>query len=251
MFSEYNLDKNEISMIPIEKIKSLYFPCITEIYNKRMKTILDNLSIFDLLLPVEKHPQKDEFILVGRYDTYIFISKNTKLKEIPCLIEGYTGTTNQYLKIFQRLQNRGDTNKRNKQGILNILLWKGVTYEKIEMKTGFTKHDLKNYNYDKIIPGKYINSHTTEKTLNWICNLNLNNDVKVFLYKKAGHPKGDMQRLTEEKRKFLQALFREVKRFYQLSSQEQINVINNALSFKGIMIFLLQAQIDRYINNKV
>lgn len=52
-----------------------------------MNSTIEYLDIFDLLLPVEKHPLKDEYILVGKYDCYNFITNNPHIKQIPVLLK--------------------------------------------------------------------------------------------------------------------------------------------------------------------
>ncbi|MDM5187308.1 hypothetical protein QUF99_08200 [Bacillus sp. DX4.1] len=240
--------KQEISMIPLRKIKPLYIPHITKVFYTRMNNIFSHLGIFDLLLPVEKHPQKDEYFLVGKYDLYYFMINHTNLNEAPCIIEEFTGKTTQSLKILRRLHNKGDSNKTSKQNILSKLSNRNLPLSKIIKMTGFIKQDLKDYHYNSVVPRKYISDHTTETTLNWIANLTLDATVKEFLYERAGLPQKNQDRLTDEKRKFLNHFFRNSKRFEQLSAPKQINVLTYAMNFKGVVISHLQKQIDSYLN---
>lgn len=246
--STYSNSIQKISMVPLEKINPLYTPHITKVFYTRMNNIFPYLDIFDLLLPVEKHPQKDEYFLVGRYDFYYFIINNTNLNEVPCITEEFTGNTAQSLKILRRLHSKGDSNKISKKNILNKLSERNLTSSQVIKMTGFTKQDLINYHYNSAVPQKYISNHTTEATLNWITNLKLDAIVKNFLYERAGLPQKNQKRLTDEKRKFLQYFFRNTKRFEQLSVPKQINVLTYALNFKGVIITLLQQQIDNYLN---
>ncbi|WP_254610161.1 MULTISPECIES: hypothetical protein [unclassified Bacillus (in: firmicutes)] len=156
----------EIITIPLRKIKPLYIPHITKVFYSRMNNIFSYLSIFDLLLPVEKHPQKDEYFLVGKYDLYYFMISHTNLDEAPCIIEEFTGDTTQSLKILRRLHNKGDSNKTSKQSILNKLSNRNLSFSQLTKMTGFTKQDLRDYHYNSAVPQKYINNHSTEATLN-------------------------------------------------------------------------------------
>ncbi|PFS44593.1 hypothetical protein [Bacillus thuringiensis] len=237
----------EVSMIPIEKISLLYNPHITKSYSKKMNSTIEYLDIFDLLLPVEKHPLKDEYILVGKYDCYNFITNNPHIKQIPCIIEDFTEKPSQYLKILRRLHNKGDSNKTNRQFILNKLEENHFPLLQVLKQTGFTKNDLRDYNYRVTVPKNYINSHITEKTMNWISDLKLKSNTKQFLYKCAGLPIGNHKRLTEEKKKFLQHFFAHAKGFEKLTTPQQINILTNALNFKAIMTAQLQQQINCYL----
>lgn len=237
----------KISMIPIEKINPLYISHITKNYSKKMTNTIEYLDRFDLLLPVEKHPQKDEYILVGKYDCYNFIANNQHIRQIPCIIEDFIDKPSQYLKILRRLHNKGDSNKTNRQFILNKLVENHFPLLQILKQTGFTKNDLRDYNYKVTVPKNYINSHTTEKTMNWISDLKLRSNTKQFLYKCAGLPIGNHKRLTEEKKKFLQHFFTHAKGFEKLTIPQQINILTHALNFKAIMTAQLQQQINCYL----
>ncbi|MBO0999557.1 hypothetical protein IOC57_17640 [Bacillus sp. SD075] len=249
MFVEHNrYSPKEINWIPIKKIKPLYIPHITKTFYKRMNINFHYLDTFDLLLPVEKHPQKEEYFLVGRYDCYLFMINETNLKEVPCIIEEFTGKPSQYLKILRRLHNKGDSNKTSKQSLLNKLQARNLSISQVIKMTGFTKQDLEDYHYKQTVPQEYINNHTTEKTLNWIDNLSLDNTVKDFLYKSAGLPQSNKERLTDEKRKFLQYFFKHAKRFEQLTIPEQIEVLATALNFRSVVMSFLQEKIYRYLD---
>lgn len=212
-----------------------------------MTNTIEYLDRFDLLLPVEKHPQKDEYILVGKYDCYNFIANNQHIRQIPCIIEDFIDKPSQYLKILRRLHNKGDSNKTNRQFILNKLVENHFPLLQILKQTGFTKNDLRDYNYKVTVPKNYINSHTTEKTMNWISDLKLRSNTKQFLYKCAGLPIGNHKRLTEEKKKFLQHFFTHAKGFEKLTIPQQINILTHALNFKAIMTAQLQQQINCYL----
>ncbi|WP_255290293.1 hypothetical protein [Bacillus cereus] len=212
-----------------------------------MTNTIEYLDRFDLLLPVEKHPQKDEYILVGKYDCYNFIANNQHIRQIPCIIEDFIDKPSQYLKILRRLHNKGDSNKTNRQFILNKLVENHFPLLQILKQTGFTKNDLRDYNYKVTVPKNYINSHTTEKTMNWISDLKLRSNTKQFLYKCAGLPIGNHKRLTEEKKKFLQHFFTHAKGFEKLTIPQQINILTHALNFKAIMTAQLQQQINWYL----
>lgn len=237
----------DISMIPIEKIIPLYNPHITKSHFQKMNSTIKYLNTFDLLLPVEKHPKKDEYILVGKYDYYTYIANNLYMRQVPCMIEDFIDQPSQYLKILRRLHAKGDSNKINRQFILNKLEEKHFPLLQILKQTGFTKSDLRDYNYKVTVPKNYINSHTTEKTMNWISDLKLKSNTKQFLYKCAGLPIGNHKRLTEEKKKFLQHFFTHAKGFEKLTTPQQINILTNALNFKAIITAQLQQQINCYL----
>ncbi|PAF16916.1 hypothetical protein [Terribacillus saccharophilus] len=249
MITKSNMEfKPELIYVQFDKIKPIYSPVFTQTFMKRMRNTVKFHETFDLLLPVEKHPVKDEYILVGRYDVYSFIKDDGLLKEVPVVIEEYTEETLQFLKILRRLHNKGDASKSNKQSILNMLQLKKIPLSLILKKTGFTKQDFSNYNYNEDILSKYINTYTTEQTLNWIYKLKLEEDVKDFLYNRAGLPQGNAMRLTDEKRKFLQLFFIKADRFLELLPSQQIEVLANALNYKEIAMSFLQKQIDNFLD---
>ncbi|WP_259416006.1 hypothetical protein [Bacillus toyonensis] len=198
-----------------------------------MDITIEYLGIFDLLLPVEKHPQKDEYILVGKYDSYNFITNNPHIKQVPCIIEDFTEKSSQYLKILCRLHTKGDSNKTNRKSILTKLEENHFPPLQILKQTGLTKQELRNYNYKPTVPKNYINSHTTEKTMNWIIDLKLESTIKQFLYQCAGLPIGSHKRLTEEKKKSLQHFFVHKQGFEQLTIHQQIKVLTNALNLSS------------------
>lgn len=206
-----------IIMIPLRKIKILYEPHVTEAFYNRMKNNLYFLDTFDLILPVEKHPQKDEYVLVGRYDAYSFILNEDPLKTVPCIVEMFTGKEGQFLKILRRLHNKGDSNKISKERVLSKPQISKLSLSQVENLTGLTKKELSGYQYHLEVPKIFINHNTTVNTLNWISSLNIDDDVKEFLYKRAGLSKRNNKRLTDEKRKLLQEFFKQAKRFEQLS----------------------------------
>ncbi|MCM3790339.1 hypothetical protein M3221_18335 [Domibacillus indicus] len=243
MFTKTRTEINIIT-IPIDKIKPLYNPKVTGTFSKRMHRSLDYLNTFDLLLPVEKHPQKDEYYLVGSYDRYSFI-KEMGFKKAPCIIEDFTDKNSEYLKILKRLDNKGDSNKANKQYILNKLLLSNVPSIEILEKTGFTNQDFTNYQYKPTVPAEYKNDYTTEETLNWIEGLKLENSVKDFLYERAGL--NNAERLTGEKRKFLQHFFKNAQRFQELSAFQQIEILAAALNFNNVAMLYLQGKIDEHL----
>ncbi|MFS0689947.1 hypothetical protein AB1K89_12010 [Sporosarcina sp. 179-K 8C2 HS] len=238
----------DIIMIPLRKIKTLFEPHVTEVFYKRMKNNLYFLDYFDLILPVEKYPHKDEYVLVGRYDVYSFIANKDPLKSVPCIVETFTGREGQYLKILRRLQNKGDSNSTSKERVLSKPQIRNLSLPRIENMTGLTKKELSGYKYNQEVPKKYINLNTTVNTLNWISSLIVNDDVKAFLYKRAGLPQGNNKRLTDEKRKLLQVFFKKVKRFEQLSSSAQIKVLRDTLKFKDEFIHYMQIRIDSLLN---
>lgn len=239
--------KPEIIMIPLHKIKTLYEPKVAKTFTNRMRNNYYYLETFDFILPVEKNPRKDEYVLVGRYDMYSFITNETRLKEAPCIIEVYTGATSQYLKILSRLHNKGDANNTNKEYILSKPQIRNLPSVQIELRTGFTKREIRDYYYKPAVPKEHINQHTTVKTLNWISNLQIDQTVKLFLYRCAGLPEDNRNRLTEEKRKHLQRFFKHAQRFEQLSSTEKIQVLRSALNFNDSFIQYLQIRIDSFL----
>ncbi|MGG4491316.1 hypothetical protein [Metabacillus idriensis] len=132
-----------IEMVDFYKISTLYFPHVTKVFMKRMTSTHAQLSDYDLILPVEKHPDREEYILVGRYDCYEYISTFHKTKEVLCIIEEFTEKETQYFKILRRLHNKGDSNKKNKKLLLNRL--EHQNFSKINKMTGFSRSELKDY----------------------------------------------------------------------------------------------------------
>lgn len=234
-------------IIKITKIKPMYIPEITSVFLKKTNKTFQYLDTFDLLLPVEKPPKKDEYILVGRYDCYSFLKNDTDLKKALCIVEEFTDGTSQYLKILRRLHGKGDSTKLNKRNILHMLQSHKLSPAQISKMSGFKNHDFDSYHYSENIPKHYINNHTTEQTLNWIANLSLDTNVSKFLYESAGISKRDNKRLTNKKKKKLEFFFEHAKRFEDLSYTQQIKLLSRALNFKAVVMTCLQKEIDMYL----
>ncbi|MED3793773.1 hypothetical protein P4571_15150 [Niallia alba] len=239
---------NIIYSLPLKSIKPLFVPKITGVFIKRTDITHRLLTTFDVLLPVEKVPNKDEYILVGRYDVFYYLRNTKEDLSVKCIIEEYTGSLQQYYKILRRMHSKGDMTKKNKQIVLQLIKGFGVNISSVSKNTGFSNSDFSDYEYNSLVPTNLINENTTEKTLNWISKLKLDATVKSFLYDRAKLPKGNTGRLTEEKRKFLQDFFKYVKRFDKLNSIQQIEILKKALNFKLIAIEILQKEIDGYFN---
>jgi hypothetical protein len=241
---------NRIHSIPLDKIKHTYNVDVTEAYLKRMKKVKDDLLDYDLLLAVEKDDNLDIYILVGGYDRYKFLLNCSGEKYAPCIIEKSSmSDKKRSLKVLQRLFNKGDTTKTNRQRVLNLLKQAQMRIESIIKSTGFTRSDiLTNYQYNEYVPIKFINEHTTEKTMNWIESLTLTQQVKEFLYKRAGIPSGDKKRLTQDSVKIVKHFLTQEPRFQYLDASEQIKVLRNAISFKGHVVKFLKDMVDEFLN---
>lgn len=239
--------KKEIIYVPLDKIKLIANLKASDAYLKRMKKTEEDLLVYDLLLAVEKIQGSDEYLLVGGYDRYHHMISVGK-ENAPCIIEELSISPNeQGTKILRRLFNNGDSIKENRQIILDLLNRISVTLNFIIKKTGFTNSELKNnYNYHINIPNRFINEHTSEKTMNWIENLSCSIEVKNFLYERAGLPIGDPKRLTHDNVKLIKIFLKQEPRFNYLTPSEQEKILSYAINFKGMIIHLLKSMVSDY-----
>lgn len=243
--------KKEICSIPLEKIKSPVELQVSDAFQKRIKKTHSLLLDYDLLLAVEKDSFKDTYLLVGgyaRYDYLVSIGQKYAL----CIIEEVSeNLSEQHTKILRRLFNNGESSKENKQKILDILSKFNITIDYITKRTGLTKSELQNnYKYHNNIPKKYINEHTSEKTMNWIENLSVDQSVKSFLFERAGLPQGNSKRLTHDSVKIIKKFLNQEPRFNHLTPIQQVKVLGCAINFRGMVVDLLKSIVNEYTKPK-
>ena len=187
----------EIRLIPLTNIKPLLNAYIYKTFKDRMKKTRKNLLPFDLLLAVEKSPDEDTYILVGGYDRYYYLREYTETNETNCIVEEFVSTEETLFKTLRRLLPKGDADINNKLWVIQTLQGYDISLNRIVEETGIPLNDLKNkYTYRSDIPKDLINDHTTPKTLNEVSKLDVANESKLFLYKRAGLPKRNSNRLT-------------------------------------------------------
>jgi hypothetical protein len=242
---------NSIHLISLDKIKPEFDFKITDIFLERMKKSED-LSTFDLLLAVQKEPfTKDSFLLVGGFDRFHYLKYYTDKKYAHCIIEDFREENKRWAKILQRFIPKGDDSKPNRLKVIEVLKKAKESLDTIIQSTGLTTNYFKsNYQYNKLINDQYINYHTTEKTLNWIHNLKIDHEVKDFLFKKAGLPKGHPNRLTDDSRKIINNFLKMENRINQLPISEQIRILKYATNFKGMVITFLIEMVDDLIRKQ-
>ncbi|OEH86381.1 hypothetical protein BHU72_13235 [Desulfuribacillus stibiiarsenatis] len=238
-----------IKYIPLTKIRPLFPAKITGAYIDRLNKYNRDLSAYDLMLAVQKIPGQDLYNLLGGYDRYHYMIISG-IATAPCLIESSTSKINQNLTVLRRLFQPGDIAKENKQYLLNELSKVNLDVSIIIEKTGFTVVSIKNYTCNKKIPPKFINTHTTVSSLNWIENLKINNVVKEFLFRKAGRPVGRQDRLTGDSIKLIKRFLTHEKRFSSLPIKKQIQILEQAINFKGIVTEYLVYMVDIFIKSK-
>jgi hypothetical protein len=236
---------NDITYIPIEKIKNEKNPTVSEAYLKRMINYKDDLYIYDLLLPVEKYPNEDQYLLVGGFDRFDFMSL-TGYKYAPCTTEPYLiNESKRNEKILRRLHNNGDSSKENRQSIL--VHFNVNTIDSILFKIGITKTEfMQNYCYNPNIPIKYINKHTSYKTMNWIYDSAFNMIVKAFLYERAGLPKGNPERFTFKDMDLVRKLLKNDIKLYYIQPNLQIKVLTRTINSNSMTIDILKTMVNEY-----
>ena len=225
----------KILKIPLEKIQPLYNAKVSKAYISRMKKTEKYFQEFDHLLVVEKNPNEDNYLLVGNYDTYIFLRDHTKTKSALCIVESTSNYKSVYLKVFRRIFSRGDTVfKDNKLQLLGILQQLKVSDDDIVAGSGITKGQLKKeFKYHPDIPEDMKNANTAIKTMNEIQGLPVPLEVKEFLYYHAGLQKGDPKRLTVESLSIIKSFLKGEQSINHLSSNQLIYVLKQAFNPKG------------------
>ncbi|PWK14935.1 hypothetical protein [Tumebacillus permanentifrigoris] len=238
-----------IQYIPLDKIRPIFQLETTAAYLKRMSKLKKDLLDYDLLLAVEKDQNEDFFYLVGGYDRYDFLCNHTNKKLAPCIVEDDSELGNQRLfKLLHRLSNRGDSTKPNRQSVLDLLKQAQVQLDAHRKKIGFSIKFLRtNYEYDNNIPAMFINSNTSEKTMNWIESLPVSTDVKYFLFERAGLEKGNAKRLSQDSLKIIKNLLKNEPRFHALTPDQQIQVLVCAINFRGIVLSLLKDKVEQLL----
>ncbi|MCR1898472.1 hypothetical protein NSA47_05635 [Irregularibacter muris] len=238
---------DQIIFIPLDKIKPRKNLKTSLAYLRRMEKCDKNLLIYDLLLPVEKNKDDNSYLLVGGYDKYKYILSSGR-KTAPCIIEPSSNKENQQnIKILRRLSNNGDSSKENRQIVLGLIRATSSAIEPILKTIGLTGSEYtNNYTYHSNIPKEFINEYTSEKTMNWIEKLSLTQEVKNFLYERAGFPKGTSKRLTQEKMNLIQKLLNQRPQFYDLGIKKQIKILGSSINFRGIYLELLKSMVDEF-----
>ncbi|TCT12844.1 hypothetical protein EDC18_11115 [Natranaerovirga pectinivora] len=236
---------NIVQIVSLHKIivnESLHLN-ISSGYIKRMDSFENALLPYDLFLPVEKCSTENQYVLVGGYDKYKYML-DKGIKKTLCIIEPSTNYEEQQIKFLRRLYNNGDATKENRQKILDLIPSFRIDY--VLKKIGLSKNEYNiNYQYNPNIPSEYININTSEIVMNWIEQLNIHNNVKVFLYKRAGLPKGDPLKFTTEHMKLLKKFFKLEPRFYQLDVNYQIEILKSSIYYKGTILELLRSMVER------
>ncbi|WP_413378109.1 hypothetical protein [Alkalihalobacillus sp. 1P02AB] len=236
-----------IENIHLSKIKTINHPHISKEYIKRMQKTFTELSEYDLLLAVEKEQKGDLFLLVGGVDRHFFMKHYTDMTEAPCIIEERSRSVGKrHLKLLRRLFNRGDIGKENKQTLLELLQEANVRITEIVKITGFTASKIRNeYKIHENVDSNLITQYTSIKAANWISHLNLEKEVEVFLFERAGLPSGNRYRLTYESMKLINLYFKaDRERFDYLTKSEQKKVLNQAINFKGLVVSGLKTIVD-------
>ncbi|MEJ8553534.1 hypothetical protein [Tepidibacter sp. Z1-5] len=236
--------KKEIIYIPLDKIKPIIELKTSVAFQKRMKRNDHFLSEYDLILPVEKDPIEDVYLLVGGYGKYLYMI-SAERESAPCIIEDLSDNQNeQFVKILRRLFNKGDSIKENRQMILDKL---NVTIDYILKTTGFTKSEIQNnYKYNTNIPTKFINKNTSENTMNWVESLLISQEAKEFLFERAGLSKGNPKRLTHDNVKIIKKFLSEEPRFNYLTPPQQKELLYYLISFKGMVLDRLKFMVSEY-----
>ena len=243
-----------IKSIPLTNIHEPFDVKVSNAYLERMNKAKEDLLEFDLLLAVEKIPDGNEYLLVGGFDRFHYLKKSTSETHAQCIIEfNNHGDKSRYIKILQRLFDGGDTNKQNRQMALKLAESVKINLTTIVKRTGFTKSLVNNsYKYNPEIESKYINEFTTEKTLNWIQSLTrLDPKAKQFLFNSAGLQVKNSKRLTEDSIKIIKKLLKQNDKFYLLSSDEQVTILNYAITFKVRFVDFLSKMIHDYLKVSV
>lgn len=123
-----------IVYIPKSKIKAVFNEKCTNAYNKRAKKLKTYLDVYDFLVPVEKDPYGDFYYLVGAYPRFQALFSNNDL--VPCIIEKYTNSKEQLLKIARRFENQY-TKPEIKRDMIDSLKALSMTNEEIIKKNDF------------------------------------------------------------------------------------------------------------------
>lgn len=240
-----------IIKIPISAIKPISGLTTTKAYLNRMKKLDGKWNTYDCLLAIEKSNNENSYILVGGYDKYNYLL-SIGAEEAVCLLDKPSqNTVELYYKVLRRLFDKGDSIKANRKTLIDKILELSTSVNDIVNNTGFTKSDIiNNYIYNDDIPKIYCNSpHSSEKTLNWIQGLSINQNTKNFLFERACRPKGDIERLTHENIAIINKFLKKESRFYTLTFEQQICILKQAIYCKGTaLIEILQSMVDDYYN---
>lgn len=238
----------EVQWIPLENIRPAFDAKIADTYKKRMRKIGAKLQDYDLLLVVEKDQSTNGYILVGGYDKYQYLLDCTDLKAAPCIVENSSTPEEALLKILRRLFPHGDSQKKNKQQVLEILDKLEVTKTRIIKNTPFTMSDLNNnYYINPSIPAEFINENTIPMTLNEVEQLDVSPETKTFLFTRAGLPVGNRDRLTGQVIKIIKSYTKKDKRVRELTSAQQVETFTQAFSPQKTIFAKLKQTVNRFV----
>lgn len=237
----------KIQSIPLDMIKPVFNLKVYDSFINRMQKMQKNLSTFDCLLAVEENLDNNTYVLVGGYDKYNYLL-SIKSKTAACIIE--TTSRNKvelYYKMLRRLMNKGDSLNENKKFIINQLKSISFSPKHMEEYAGILYDKLiNNYSYNDNIPKKYINRHTSETIMNLIESLPIKEEVKHFLYEKASLSPMDSNKLIQDDIVLIDRFLKQEPRFYTLTSEQQIIILNYIVNFKNESIRILKSVIDGY-----
>lgn len=220
-------------------------PHVTKVFKERLKRSKKQLLTYDLLLAVEYNPKEDQYILVGGYDRYLFLSLNG-YNEVPCIIEAFTSPTIQKLKILRRFQNKGDAwAAENKVEAFKML--ERCSNKIITIHTGFDKSDIENYTKEKVIRNKKETKVTIKVMNKCLKNLSLRKEVKEFLVKRISEEEDTSPLLTIDRLEFIIIVLKKVKGFNSLEAKQQIKVLKRCISFYGQTLNNVQEMINEFL----
>lgn len=172
----------------------------------------------------------------------------TETEEASCIVEEYVSIEETLFKTLRRLLPKGDADKNNKLWLIQTLLGYDITLNGIAEETGIPLSDLKSkFTYSSDIPEDVINEHTNPKTLNEVSKPNITNESKLFLYKRAGLPERNSNRLTGTVLSYLKSLIKEDNRVESLTANQQILTFDQAFNPRKTILRKLKNTVNRLI----
>ncbi|EOO65347.1 MULTISPECIES: hypothetical protein [Bacillus cereus group] len=236
------LSNIRLELVKIQSIVPIYAEHVSKSAVKKLVRALEQGSMLSSSIIVEKDKFEDKYWLVSGFPEYIAYLEiddaNLQYNTVYCVVQPYSNETEQRLKLLQRMFHHQVTKWIDKHILISQMVYDEKSIDTISKKLGVNKSDIERYFIHPDIPisviektyqnsGSFINLEQIRK-------LKLHSFLKDRLYEKVVLPQRHVDRLTTDKLQKLKWVLKE-KNFYDLKREDQWDLIQQALNYKGTL----------------
>lgn len=250
------LSNIRLELVKIQSIVPIYAEHVSKSAVKKLVRALEQGSMLSSSIIVEKDKFEDKYWLVSGFPEYIAYLEiddaNLQYNTVYCVVQPYSNETEQRLKLLQRMFHHQVTKWIDKHILISQMVYDEKSIDTISKKLGVNKSDIKRYFIHPDIPisviekayqnsGSFINLEQIRK-------LKLHSFLKDRLYEKVVLPQRHIDRLTTDKLQKLKWVLKE-KNFYDLKREDQWDLIQQALNYKGTLQSSWSREIQKRLKN--